>query len=411
MIPGAVTAALDDIFQHEPPRRMGLAVSGGGDSIALMHAAVPWATAAGVSLHVVTVDHGLRPESAHEAVMVAAQARALHLSHDTLRWHDWDGSGNLQAAARDARRRLIAEWAVPRRIHHVATGHTLDDQAETVLLRLARGSGVDGLAGIAATTAGAPNWLRPLLGLRRDALRDWLHGQGIGWADDPSNDDPRFDRVRARAMLGGLSDLGLTPERLARLAAHMGDARAVLRAQAQMLATRIVTRDGPDLVIDDDGFDAAPPDTRNRLLAAAVMWISSADYRPRYDALSRYMRRSVADTLSGCLMRQERGCFRLTREYNAVKDLRGATDAPWDRRWHLDGPHDPALHVAALGPHGLQQCGDWRDTGLPRASLLATPAIWRGEALIAAPLAGMTNGWAAKLAKGRDDFAAFLLSH
>lgn len=379
--------------------------------MALLHLAAGWAPARSHALHVVTVDHGLRAASADEARHVAAQAAALGLPHDTLRWHGWDGTGNLQSAARDARRSLIADWAAHHDIGDVATGHTLDDQAETVLLRLARGSGVDGLAGMEARTPGAPNWLRPMLGLRRDALRQWLQEQAIPWIDDPSNDDPRFDRVRARQMQSQLSDLGLTPERLATLSDHMRNARAVLRRETAALAGQIVTQHGADLLVDTAGFDAAPEELQNRLLAAAVMWITAAGYRPRFAALSRFARRGVAGTLSGCLVKIGPERFRLTREYNAVKDMRGATDALWDGRWRMQGPHDPALHIAALGPDGLHRCPGWRAGGLPRASLLASPAIWQGATLIAAPLARHGTDWTARLAKDRDDFAAFLLSH
>jgi len=409
MISGAFGAALAGVFQSEPPRRLGLAVSGGGDSMAMMYLAARWAVDARVALHVVTVDHGLRAESSSEAAMVAGCAAALDLPHDTLCWRGWDGTGNLQSAARDARRALIADWAMHHGIGDVATGHTMDDQAETVLLRLARGSGIDGLAGIQDVTPGSPSWLRPLLRIRREALRDWLRENGISWIDDPSNDNPRFDRVRARALQGHLSDLGLTPERLATLADHMGNARIVLRGEAVALARRIVVQQGGDIFIDRRGFDAAPAELQNRLLAGAMMWIASAPYRPRFIALGRYAHRQ--GTLAGCLLRDEGGLFRLTREYNAVKDMRGPTDQPWDSRWQMNGPHDPALHIAALGAHGLQHCPAWRTTSLPPASLRASPAVWQDETLIAAPLAGLENGWSARLAPDRDDFATYLLSH
>jgi len=100
--------------------------------------------------------------------------------------------------------------------------------------------------------------------------------------------------------------------------------------------------------------------------------------------------------------------LRITREHQALRDMTGATDRPWDGRWQLDGPHDPALHVAALGEAGLRLCPDWRETGLPRAALLASPAVWEGERLIAAPLAGVNPDWSARIVA---DFHATLLSH
>uniref|UniRef100_UPI0026223B47 tRNA lysidine(34) synthetase TilS n=1 Tax=uncultured Amaricoccus sp. TaxID=339341 RepID=UPI0026223B47 len=210
-----------------PDGRLGVAVSGGGDSVALLlllHAA-------GRDLAAVTVDHGLRPESVGEAASVAALCAARGIPHSVLRWEDRDPRGNLQQAAREARRSLIAGWAEASGIAAVALGHTLDDQAETVVMRLARGSGVDGLSAMRPETlALGILWLRPLLGIRRAALRAWLAAEGVAWAEDPTNADARFDRVRARLALPTLAGLGIGPERLA------ATARAVARACAALEA-------------------------------------------------------------------------------------------------------------------------------------------------------------------------------
>ena len=143
-------------FLPSTPKRLGLAVSGGSDSMALMYLVSNWVADMDIDVEVVSVDHGLRPDAADEAQMVAGVAAQLGLRHSILRWRDWDRQGNLQDAARRARRRLIAEWAKAREIRHICLGHTLDDQAETVLMRLVRGSGVDGLAGMA--TASEAEW-------------------------------------------------------------------------------------------------------------------------------------------------------------------------------------------------------------------------------------------------------------
>ena len=204
---------------------LGLAVSGGGDSMALLHLAV----ACGLQPAVVTVNHGLRAEAASEAAQVEAVAAALGLSHETLLWQGWDHTGNLQDAARKARRRLIAAWAVQNNIASVALGHTQNDIAETFLMRLQRGAGVDGLAKMAGHwSEGGILWQRPLLGFTRNDLRLWLQAQGLTWVEDPSNDNPRFDRVRARKALAHLQPLGLTPTHLAQVANHLAEARTAL---------------------------------------------------------------------------------------------------------------------------------------------------------------------------------------
>ncbi len=386
----AFACAMDALYSP-PPAALGLAVSGGGDSMALLHLAAHWARDTGCALHVATVDHGLRPDAAREAAMVAARARATGATHTTLHWH-WDRQGNLQDRARDGRLQLLAGWAGAQGLGAVALGHTRDDQAETVLLRLMRGSGVDGLAAMAPRRdAGAVAWLRPLLQIDRGALRDHLRAAGWTWADDPGNDDPAYDRVRARQAIAAL---GIAPARLAATAARMAAARDVLDAAAARAAHDIVTTDHGDLLLDRARLGALPADTRDRLVAAALCWVGQARYRPRLAALRAALGRPRA-TLHGCLLTRSAATLRISREFNAVAGLRAPAPGAWDGRWRLDGPAAPGLKIAALGPDGLAQTdrAAWR---LPRTALLASPAVWDSTgALVAAPLAGLAAAWQA----------------
>jgi tRNA(Ile)-lysidine synthetase-like protein len=226
------------------PSDIGLAVSGGGDSMAMLHLAAPWARVMGIRLWVATIDHGLRAESAAEAALVAQACTDLGLSHSTLKWDGWDGKGNLQASARAARHDLLGRWRGS--VQHIAFGHTEDDQAETVLMRLTRGSGVEGLSGMSArqtiSDTALPNldssaWtlLRPLLPTTRAELRHYLRVLHIPYVDDPTNDDLTYDRVKARKALDILAPLGLTAQTLAQTATRM--ARAV-----QHLSTALLMR-------------------------------------------------------------------------------------------------------------------------------------------------------------------------
>lgn len=396
-------------------KAFGVAVSGGGDSTALLHLAARWAGLHGFVVHAVTVDHGLRPASATEAAAVARGCAALGISHDVRRWQGWAGQGNLQDAARQARRGLIADWADERTLDLVMLGHTADDQAETVLMRMARGSGVDGLAGMRDYRLDRIGWYRPLLALRRDALREWLTGEGIGWIEDPSNDDLRFDRIKARKMLGHLAELGLTVERLTDLAGHMRGESEIVRGVVQEFAARVVREDRGDLLIDREQFRAALPHLRTRLLARALQWVASAPYPPRYAALSHMatqMFYAAAGTLHGCLVTEQRTgaeqIYRIAREHAAVRSVICRPGEVWDGRWAIVGPQQPDLEVRALGDAGLRVCPDWRACGFPAASLAASPAVWQGETLIAAPLAGFNAAWTARIVT---DFHASLLSH
>ncbi len=400
--------------------RLGVAVSGGSDSVALLLLLADWATARGVVLEAATVDHQLRPESAAEAEGVAALCARLGVAHATLRWDEGPPArGNLQDAARRARRRLLAEWAARQDLQAVALGHTRDDQAETVLMRLARGAGVDGLSAMAPVRRGAGTlWLRPLLTVGRGALRAELTARDIPWVEDPSNADPRFLRVRTRRALAALAPLGIDAAGLAATAARMAHARAALASAAAEAAHRIArVEPSGDVVFDTAGLLALPEETRARLLGGTLRWIAGAEHAPRRAALERCLGRIAAGrdaTLGGCNLRPRAGHLRIGREWRAVRDLVAPCDAAFDGRWRL---HPPAgcttagLHLAPLGPEGLVACPGWRSTGAPRAAVIAAPAVWAGPTLVAAPLAGLSDGWRAELTPPAADFPTLFIVH
>ena len=393
---------LDRALSDIPNATLGVAVSGGGDSVALLHMLAE----RGGGLRAVTVDHGLRAESADEAAQVAALCRGLGILHTVLKWEGWDKTGNLQDEARRARLRLIAAWAAEENITHVALGHTLDDQAETVLLRLARGSGVDGLSGMAAQRKDGPlTWIRPLLHARREDLRAYLVAKGVSWIDDPSNEDPKYDRVKARQALAVLTDLGITSDGLVATANRMQDARVALECATLALAKACVEiTDAGEVRLDMATFNAAPDELRFRLLSATLQWISGEAYRPRFDSLRGVLARIGAEkgqTLQGCVIRSHSGNIIVRREVARV-EAPCPTDANWDHRWMVtEIGLEGASTIAALGEDGLRLCENWRETGHAREVLLASPALWADGQLVAAPLAGMGNGWAIALKDGK----------
>ena len=361
-----------------------LAVSGGGDSMAMLHLAVE----AGLKPAVVTVDHGLRAEAAAEALQVKTTARALGLTHETLLWRDWDGTGNLQDAARRARRRLIGAWAQGRA---VALAHTADDVAETFLMRLARGAGLDGLSAMAARfTDEGTLWLRPLLWANRPDLRAYLQAQGRDWCEDPSNTNPRFDRVRARHALTMLAPLGLTARRLAEVASHLNDARAALEDVTNR-ASICLTTNTLTVTINPALF-THPSEIRRRLILRVIRFLAPADYGPRGPALTALLDRLHSKqpaTLAGCRFIPDKTHILAFREAKPVATLRSPAHALWDNRWRIT-PAPLNHEIAALGAHGLAQCPNWRTTGHPRAALLSSPALWLNDQLIAAPFAAPT---------------------
>ncbi|MEQ8920766.1 MAG: tRNA lysidine(34) synthetase TilS [Roseovarius confluentis] len=387
----------------------GVAVSGGSDSMAMLHLLAE----EGLPLAVVTVDHGLRPESRAEAEFVRERCAALGVPHSILTWKGAEATGNLQDQARRARYALMETWAGQRGIDVIALGHTLDDQSETFLMRLARGSGIDGLCGMESrrVTQGV-TWARPFLTVRRDELRGYLERRDLPWIDDPSNEDDRFDRVKARRAMACLEPLGVTPERLFDVMSNLADVRLDLDIRAKAAFDAAGEEQGGDVIFRFPAFREAAlgPEVLRRSFVAALRWVSGAEYPPRAEALADLvagLRKDETRTLHGCLATPGRA-VRIAREFNAVKDLRCPTDQMWDGRWKLDGSHAPDLEIRALG-EAVKDCPDWRDTGMPRTSLIASPAVWRGAELVAAPLAGLGNGWTAS-ATGRGSFTQFLLS-
>ncbi|WP_136634691.1 tRNA lysidine(34) synthetase TilS [Pseudooceanicola onchidii] len=396
-----------------PDGPLGVAVSGGSDSLSLLLLAHD--LLGPDRLRAVTVDHGLRPEAAGEAAFVARICAAQGIAHTTVHWKGWDGQGNLPDRARRARYALIAEWAQSQGIGAVALGHTADDQAETLLMRLGRGAGAEGLAAMSdRRVIHGVTFLRPLLTERREVLRDLLRVRGQTWVDDPTNDDTRFDRPRLRKALPDLAALGLTVEALTTTARNLRSASDTLAHYAEQEAARHLRIDGPDVLIDPAALDILPPEITRRLLQAALRWIAGGDYPPRSAALDRFteaLRAGDAVTLAGVFASPAKGMIRLTREPGAVAALIADPGTPWDGRWQVDGPFGPGDQIRATGAAGLRAVPDWRETGLSRTTLMAAPAVWQGEDLRAAPLAGHTAGFTAKLIRTAEDFRATLRTH
>jgi tRNA(Ile)-lysidine synthase len=387
---------------------VGVAFSGGGDSLALLVLAAQWAKRSKArTLIAYTVDHGLRADAAAEAKQCARVAASLGVPHRILRWVGDKPRSDIQAAARDARYSLLADACKKDGVSSLLVAHHLEDQAETFLLRLARGSGVDGLAGMAARrpldAEGKVYLLRPLLDFPRERLRAVVTRSGLSAIEDPSNSNAKFDRVKARQLMSELSTLGLTPQRLADTASHMararealsGEARQWLRAHACLLPTGLVDADAAALL-------SAPDEIALRVLSEILKQVGAQNYPPRFEALSalhaalRAGDLHKARTLHGARVLVRAGRFIAMREASAA--LKAAPlsivlgeSGIWDGRFNVCLTRSPRrvrdLQVRALGADGLRQL---RQLGLsepegPKAMLPSLPALWQGERLVAAP--------------------------
>jgi tRNA(Ile)-lysidine synthase len=255
-----------------------LAVSGGPDSLALMWLLARWrrALARGPKLVAITIDHGLRAEAPREAREVKRLAQALGVEHRTLRWSGEKPKSGVPAASRAARYRLLAKAARGAGAGHVVTAHTRDDQAETLLMRLLRGSGIAGLAAMARESERDGVLLvRPLLSVPKSRLIATLNRAKIGFADDPTNRDPAFTRPRLRGLLPALAAEGGDARALARLAARLARANAAVEvltdgAERYLALKGRAAPAGDGRAFDIDAFAAMPDEIRLRLLMRAI---------------------------------------------------------------------------------------------------------------------------------------------
>ena len=295
-----------------------LAVSGGPDSTALLLLAARWAETLKKPprLLVVTVDHGLRREAAREAADVKRLARRLGVPHRTVRWQGKKPRSGLQEAARAARYRLLAQEAARINVAHILTAHTLDDQAETVLFRLARGSGLIGLAGMARATPlhseeGTGLFLvRPLLHVPKSRLVATVKAARVGFSDDPTNRDPHYMRPRLRALMPALAREGLNARGLARLAARMRRAEATIAFAVDAARTALAPlpwRQDEPIAFDAARFADLPAEVGLRLLGEAIAHagdegpVELAKLEALFEAV-RYTQARLRRTLAGALV-------------------------------------------------------------------------------------------------------------
>src|SRR5215475_206383 len=350
--------------------RLALAVSGGADSMALLHLVTRWRAEDVLKqeVTVLTVDHGLRASSREEAAMVARMAASLGLPHAILTWtRDERYSGGLQERARAGRYDLMAAYCQANDIPALVTAHHLDDQAETFLMRLKRGSGIDGLTAIPERGLWAGIvLLRPLLNVPKARLVATLAEKGIGFASDPSNADHRFERARVRGSPEALAALGLTPEALALSARRLRRAREALDyAAEEFLAAYSEVNAGGYAVIDREAVLSAPQEISLRALSRLIAIIGGAEEPLRLAKLETLLAALAesppkARTLGHCRVQPISGRLGIFREVRAkglpvIRVLPGERTL-WDNRFRIElgrNEREP-ITVRALGEQGLR---------------------------------------------------------
>ncbi|WP_395677439.1 tRNA lysidine(34) synthetase TilS [Inquilinus sp.] len=394
---------LDRLGPFDRPLRLAVAVSGGPDSMALSLLAARWARQRGGQILALTVDHRLRPDSTAEAAATGAALARHDIPHRILTWADAPARAS-QDQARRARYGLLDQACRDAGIRDLLVAHHREDQAETVLLRLAKGSGVDGLAGMAAWRP-AP-WgrlLRPLLDLPKARLVASCAGFGVIPADDPSNRRSRYARARLRAAREVLAAEGLTDDRLVVLARRAGQARDALQRIAAELGGRAVRLDPTGYAaIDLPALRQADPEIVRRLLASVVACVGGGA-EARFEALERLagalragalLGRTPGRTLGHCRLRAAGDRLLVFRERRGLPEILGPEPSRsllWDGRFRIETPADiaPDDRIAAWGDAAM---GQGRPDDLPFDAAAVLPALWRNDHVLRRPNLGDATG-------------------
>ncbi|MFO0389547.1 MAG: tRNA lysidine(34) synthetase TilS [Alphaproteobacteria bacterium] len=387
------------LFEQSPA--LAVAVSGGSDSMAMLLLVHDWAKQHGGKAIALTVDHGLRQESAREATQVAAWCQSLDIEHHTLVWKGPKPSAGKQEAARNARYSLLTAWCRNNDIQHLFTAHHLEDQGETLFFRLARGSFIKGLAGIPMVSMlDGIRLIRPLLGNTKQELQDYLKERKQPWLEDPSNQSMAYTRNIIRNNLAG-TDISI---RAGVIANCFGTIRNILENKIVSQLTNVVLIDDAGFIrLDKTAFLALPEIMAIEALSFALKSVSGTDTHIRTEQLQTLHKHLQHEqdfrkrNLTGCIIgyHKKKDCFLINREPAATTPptaFTRDTKALWDRfEVHFSSvqEEEPTLTVGALGADGLAYID--RSTlpkqymALPAYIFYAFPAFWRLEELVAVP--------------------------
>lgn len=403
---------LNKLKQYKAGAHVALAVSGGADSMGLLAlAAEARHSPDAPRFSVLSVDHGLRAAAADEIAAVAQACVAVGLPHVALTADAPLADSNLQEQARWLRYRLMAAWCAANGATSVVTAHHRQDQAETVLMRLARGAGVNGLSGMAAaqnlrTVAGPLRLVRPLLANQPEQLRYWAEQAGFPTAEDASNHDRKFERVRWRQALPHMAEVGLTVDALAGLADEMRHIRGQEnRALLDWMKGAAHWHGYGVLRLDGAAYRDLSAAMRQRLVTAVVSYFGQLPYPPKTAALQSFAAAPQADhhggaTLGGTQMRWRRDKVFFGRETAAAPKTAMATGTlEWDGRVALQAKPGvkivDGLNVAALGRRGVQQMRDAGaifDETVPACYHTALAGIFAADRLLGCPQLASTDG-------------------
>lgn len=395
-------ASMSSLGLDGPAPKIAVAVSGGGDSLALTLLLNDWATARGGKILALTVDHGLRDGSGAEAQTLHAELQKRGIPHDILAWQGDKPATHIQERAREMRYKLLAQKCAEAGFDTLAVAHNAEDQMETFWMRLAHGSGLDGLAGMAASSQkGGLRIIRPLLHFSRAELRDVCKTYGAAWAEDPSNANEKFLRPRLRGFEDMLASEGLTPQRLALTLQKLESAREALAAVTQKSLAAATHHDAGYVTIAPAALLAEHPDIQRRMLSRILQAVAPQDYRAGFDALEQLRADIARDSFNGCTV-ADCEVFPSKSQLVFCRELAAAAaPAPlengmvWDGRFRVSGgPFGESLAIGTLGEEGCailrKQAADrpeleHRLAAYPAKLLRVFAGLWNSQNLVAVP--------------------------
>lgn len=392
---GRFDALMNAFAPFERAPHVAVGVSGGADSMALAILLSDWAQRQGGSVTALIVDHGLRPESGAEAQSVSNELAALGIENKILRWASDDVMTGVQFKARHARYALMETWCKQANVLHLAVAHHADDQAETVLMRMQKGSGSDGLSGMPETRELKHcRLLRPLLNVRKQALVRFLDDRGVSWVHDPSNDDPKYARTVIRS---GIVNDNVDIDGVATSATRYARVRDVAEtAAARWLARYADLKPSGYLGLNRAALMDAAEDTRLRVLSRAATAIGGKTYPPAISASERLYDHLVdgrAATLSGSLFTVKKDAVMVFREMRNLPTAQSfvGPEILWDGRFSIVSHGDNLkLKIVAFGQLHPTDCSDlevpnWF-SDLPSTAQRTIPVICcRNEILMPEP--------------------------
>ena len=360
-----------------------VAVSGGSDSIGLLLLLSDWCKIKYLDLKVITVNHQLRDSAQNECDFVKGVANDLGWEHQTLYWKNTTKFGNLSKKAREGRYRLMSEWGQSEGIDEIFLGHTLNDQAETVLMELRRKAGVEGLSAMPKLKMMyGIKWIRPLLEFRRSDIRNYLKVNNQEWIEDPSNEDLSRTRIQMRKILPELDDVGITVETLSSVASNLQKTREMLQKILREKAEEVISVSKVGEYVFRDNFWELPVEIREKMFARVIQFLSNSDYRPRQSSVANCLTRvkSVGSSTINefVIQKDSNNCVRIFRDPKKISGLVPAKQL-WDSRWTVSNTPKTCTRLGNLDFKGVNQLSRPMDKEFSKGGILSAPALWSEE--------------------------------